>query len=327
MDDEANGEEMWETIRDAMIDAAESTLGRESRRQPDWFKDKGTLLNKLIEERNGLFQKWLRSGRNSNRQRYVVRRREAMKAVRKARNDWLQEKASEVEHAMLTGHSHKSMWKSLRELQRGRASLRPVKSRNIRKANGDLCVSVEESVDRWREHFCQVLNVRSQYSEVTVSNVEQMAVWSDLALPPSEDEILAALGSLKSNRAGGKNGVLPEMLKVCGPNLLEQLVHLFRRVWNECCVPQEWKDALIIPIPKKGDRSLCDNWRVISLLDICGKLFAKTIQNRLQILAEEVLLDSQCGFRRGRGCVDMIFCARQLIEKAVEHNTKVFLFS
>ena len=39
----------------------------------------------------------------------------------------------------------------------------------------------------------------------------------------------------------------------------------------------------------------------------------------------EVLPDSQCGFRRGRGCVDMIFCARQMIEKAVEGNTKIFM--
>ena len=39
-------------------------------------------------------------------------------------------------------------------------------------------------------------------------------------------------------------------------------------------------------------------------------------------MAEEVLLDSQCGCRRGRGCVDMIFGARQMIEKAIEHHTK-----
>ncbi len=41
------------------------------------------------------------------------------------------------------------------------------------------------------------------------------------------------------------------------------------------------KDALIVPIPKKGDITVCDNRRGISLLDIGGKLFAKTIQSRL----------------------------------------------
>ena len=56
-----------------------------------------------------------------------------------------------------------------------------------------------------------------------------------------------------------------------------------------------------------------------------GKLFAKVIQRRLQVVVEEVLPDLQCGFHRGRGCVDMIFCARQLVEKAREHNTQIFI--
>ena len=97
---------------------------------------------------------------------------------------------------------------------------------------------------------------------------------------------------------------------------------LFQQVWEEGSVPSEWKDALIVPIPKKGDLSLCDNWRGISLLDVGGKLFAKTILCRLQAVAEEVLLDSQCGFRQGRGCVYMIFGARQMIEKAIDHTPR-----
>ena len=75
---------------------------------------------------------------------------------------------------------------------------------------------------------------------------------------------------MKSGKADGKNGVLPEMIKCCGANLLDHLVELFQCVWREGYVPQEWKDALILPIPKKGDLSSCNNWRGISLLDVGG---------------------------------------------------------
>ena len=85
---------------------------------------------------------------------------------------------------------------------------------------------------------------------------------------PSEEEIFAAMSCLKGGKAGGKNGVLPEMLKHCGANLLEYLVKLFQQVWRDGCVLQTWKNALIVPILKKGDLSICDNWRGISLLDI-----------------------------------------------------------
>ena len=51
----------------------------------------------------------------------------------------------------------------------------------------------------------------------------------------------------------------------------------------------------------------------------------RVVQGRLQQLAENVLPESQCGFRRGRGCTDLIFTVGQLIEKSNEHRAKVFL--
>ena len=56
-----------------------------------------------------------------------------------------------------------------------------------------------------------------------------------------------------------------------------------------------------------------------------GKLFARVLNDRLQLVVEGTVSDSQCGFRAGRGCVDMIFCVRQLVEKATEHSIKLFL--
>jgi len=81
----------------------------------------------------------------------------------------------------------------------------------------------------------------------------------------------------------------------------------------------------LVPVSKKEDLSSCDNWCRISLLDVVGKVFAKIIQQHLQTITEEEVADSQSGFRCNRGCTYMIFCAHQLIEKAIEHNTKAFL--
>ena len=78
-------------------------------------------------------------------------------------------------------------------------------------------------------------------------------------------------------------------------------------------------------ILKKGDLTRCDNWRGISLLNVAGKVFARILQDRLQAVAEEILPESQCGFRKGRGCVDMIFATRQLVEKSREHDAPLFV--
>ena len=61
------------------------------------------------------------------------------------------------------------------------------------------------------------------------------------------------------------------------------------------------------------------------MLEVVGKVLARIIQDRLQKVVEDEVLESQCGFRKGRGCVDMIFVVRQLAEKVVEHSTKRFI--
>jgi len=53
----------------------------------------------------------------------------------------------------------------------------------------------------------------------------------------------------------------------------------------------------------------------LSLLDVGGGCLGV---DRLQLIAEKVLPESQCGFCKRRGCVDMIFTARQLFEKSRE---------
>ena len=80
---------------------------------------------------------------------------------------------------------------------------------------------------------------------------------------------------------------------------------------------------MIIPVAKNGNLSLCDNWRGISLLDVVGKTFARVLQQHLQLVAEEELAESQCSFCKGRGYMDMIFCAGQLAEKLIEHEEQL----
>jgi len=38
-----------------------------------------------------------------------------------------------------------------------------------------------------------------------------------------------------------------------------------------------------------------------------------------------LLLTLQCGFRAGKGCVDVIYCVCQLVEKTIIYHSKIFL--
>ena len=151
--------------------------------------------------------------------------------------------------------------------------------------------------------------------------------WWCIVSPARPSQRASAIAKLKSGKAPGQSGILPEMIKVasCNSDFLSLLLDLIDTAWRESKVPRDWVNAVLVPIPKKGDLHNCDNWRGIALLDVVGKVMARILQARLQELAEEVLPEAQCGFRKGRSCSDMIFTVRQIIEKSWEHKTKSFL--
>ena len=93
------------------------------------------------------------------------------------------------------------------------------------------------------------------------------------------------------------------------------MTELFRIMWRKDAIPKEFKDASMIHLFKrKGNPQLCDNHRGISLLSTAGKVLARGLLNRLNEHLEQsgLLPESQCGFRKDRGTIDMIFRARQL---------------
>ena len=74
-------------------------------------------------------------------------------------------------------------------------------------------------------------------------------------------------------------------------------------------MPKEWKESYLVPLPKSGDLSKCSRWRGILLSSIPGKVFARILNARLNayVEANDILPESQCGFRAGRSTMDMNF--------------------
>ena len=235
--------------------------------------------------------------------------------------EWIRAKAHEATESSFNAAI---VWKCIHDLKAVDQGLRPVQTSAIVDANGNMCKPLEEKGQRWRGHFSGVFNKQSTWTLNALDYVPKLPVAEGFDGPPDAREVSRAVAQLRNGKAAGASGILPEMLKASGEPLNIRLVSLFLDVWCTSSAPKEWVDATLVPVPKKGDLSKCDNWRGISLLDVVGKVLASVIQSRHQVIAAEFMPESQCGFRRGRSCTDMIFCVRQLWGKTIEHNTKGF---
>ena len=66
--------------------------------------------------------------------------------------------------------------------------------------------------------------------------------------------------------------------------------------WNKEELHEEWKETIIVPIYKKGDKTDCTNYRGISLLSSTYKILSNVLPSRLTPYAEEITGGHQCGF-------------------------------
>ncbi|BHF59295.1 hypothetical protein SprV_0100225200 [Sparganum proliferum] len=162
--------------------------------------------------------------------------------------------------------------------------------------------------------------------DAAIAHMPQVETNADLDLPFSLQETIRAVQQLFSGKPPGSDAIPAEVYKHGGPQPMDHLTALFQEMWRQGDVSQDFKDATIMHLYKwKGNRQLCDNHRGIFLLNIAGKIFARILFNRLNNhLEQDLIPESQCGFRRHRGTTDMIFTSHQLQEKCQEMRTPLY---
>ena len=173
-----------------------------------------------------------------------------------------------------------------------------------------------------------MLNRPSSVNDNAINRLSQIECNVLLDEFPTVTETRKAIQHLSSGNAPGTDAIPAEVYKAGGLPMAEKLTELFQCMWRKEAIPQDFKDASIIHLYKrKGNPQVCDNHRGISLLSIAGKILAKILLNRLNAHLDQagLLPESQCGFRKDRGTIDIIFTARQLQEKCQEQNVDLYM--
>ena len=261
----------------------------------------------LVTAKRNAHCRFLKTLTTAAKKEFRRHQRLVKKAVDEAKEEWIRRVIREAECARRDG---KQRWMSIRKLQMAYLGQRPTRPTRLCKKDGTLTNGSEEVKATWYEHFLHVLNIRSQHHQGVSDEMLSLPPVLELDHPPSFEELETALSKLKRGKVGGRTGILPELLLYGGPELQDRLLLMMEDVWRRGKVVKDWQDAEVVPISPKSDLKKCDNWRGISLLDVVGKVFARILQDRLVIVAEKVLPESQCGFRRGRGVCGHDLCCQ-----------------
>ena len=83
---------------------------------------------------------------------------------------------------------------------------------------------------------------------------------------PSAFEVELAIDKLKSHKSPGIDDIPAVLIKAGGGTICLEIRKLIASIWKKEKLPEEWKESIIAPIHKKGDKKDCNNYRDISLL-------------------------------------------------------------
>ena len=151
-------------------------------------------------------------------------------------------------------------------------------------------------------------------------------LFQELNIPISTGEIINAIKDIKNGKCGGDDLLINELFIHGRDVLCPYMLHLFNFIFDSGIFPDMWRDGLLSPIYKRGNRLNPDNYRGITLLNVLGKLFTRVLNNRLESWAENyrIYVEAQNGFRKGRGTVDSIFVLHNVINECMEKGNKLY---
>jgi hypothetical protein len=173
-------------------------------------------------------------------------------------------------------------------------------------------------LNRWKNVFSELLNVVHRVSDVRQKEIH---IAGPLVPDPSPFEVKIATPELKRHISPDGDRIPAALTQAGGETLLSGIHKVVNSTWNKEELPDQWKESIIVPIYKKGDKTDCNNYRGISLLFIQNCI--NILPSSLSIHVDEIIGDHRCGYRRNRSTIYQIYCINQILEKKWEHNETV----
>ena len=115
------------------------------------------------------------------------------------------------------------------------------------------------------------------------------------------------------------------MLKICGSSVYRLLQIIYKSCLDRGKLPQEWKKANVVPVHKKNDKELVKNYRPISLVPICGKIFERILNNSLFdfLNQNDLISPAQSGLKPGDSCINQLLSITHEIYHSMDEGYEI----
>ena len=197
--------------------------------------------------------------------------------------------------------SNKKLWSYIKSKKQESSGIS-----DLRNKNNILTSDPVEKAHLIHSQFDSVFSNPSPKIQANFDEKDRLPTLNPIKV--SSRGILKLLSNLNPNKAIGPDNVPGKFLKLCAYEIADIYQVLFQASLDQGVVPPDWKEANIVPLFKKGDKSLPENYRPISLTSLSCKLLEHVVHSNIMTHFDkfEVLDDAQHGFRKRRSCVSQL---------------------
>ena len=278
-------------------------------RDPPWMT---AALKSAIKRKHGVHNKYVKRGRKPDDWEYVCTvGNETSSRITKAKDDYFSNLGKSLSDPT---NGTNSYWTTLKTI------ISKKKFSNISQLleNGVFVTNFQLKADIFNDHFVQQRSLIN--NESTLPNFVSRCSSSLSDVEITGEKNLSIIRSIDPKKAHGCDDLSINMIKICDIEIVKPLYLIYMKCLETGRIPSSWKKANVLPTHKKENRQLKKNYRPISLLHICRKIFEKLIFDTIyEYLCENQLLTpDQSGFPPGNSTVNQLLSITHKIYSAFE---------
>lgn len=269
-----------------------------------------------MNKRDSLFQQHLQNRYNNEiKNKYITYRNKINNLVKKAKNNYIKSLIYEKQV------NSKSLWEGVKTITNKKAQTN-TEIKFITK-NSEKITDKKEIANTYNNYYANVgSKLAEQIEERLPVQTKKKIVDSLFITPTTESEIKNCISQLKNNKAPGKDGIKSEIIKDLKDFISKPLCYIFNKAISTGTFPKLFKEAIVAPLYKSGEKHLMENYRPISLISNFGKVFEKILKIRLLnfLKKHRIMSDQQYGFQENKSTHDAIAKLTSLMYNSVDQS-------
>ena len=289
--DYENMEAMWTDFKSSIQNIIEKrvpTKMTSARHSHPWMN---STIKRAIRRKQRAYRKSKRTNLKRDRDRYKRLQQQVQWEIRKADRQYMQDIVSES-----YTDKPKRFWSYVKSKGQESIGVAPLKNQD-----GFLQSDNRSKAEILNHQFSSVFT-REDKDNIPSKGPSPYPSMPDIQVTPKGVQKL--LKELNPYKATGPDEVPSRILQVGALELAPALVKLYQYSIDTGEVPQDWRDANVVPIFKKGDRHQPSNYRPVSLTSVVCKVLEHIVHSSIMTHFDRwnILCDSQHGFRKRRSC-------------------------